>query len=148
MLPETATGARALCAEAAALASSAAREVRAVSYRMHPPLLDEAGLAPALRWFARKFSERSGIAVRAEIRDVGRGVAPGRAGENPFAAGVGLAGLRECLRELGGELEFESLPGRGATLRATLPASPAPQRDLRADAATRSGAQSPAKERR
>ena len=39
------------------------REVRTVSYLLHPPLLDEAGLGPALRCYADGYSERSGIAV-------------------------------------------------------------------------------------
>ena len=36
---------------------------------MHPPLLDEAGLAPALRWYARGFAERSKIVVTVDIAD-------------------------------------------------------------------------------
>ncbi|HXX45182.1 MAG TPA: sensor histidine kinase [Candidatus Acidoferrales bacterium] len=59
--------AHALLKSATELAETAAREVRTVSYLMHPPMLDEAGLGPALRWYARGFSERSGISVRTEI---------------------------------------------------------------------------------
>ncbi len=51
------------------LADAAVREVRTVSYLMHPPLLDEAGLGPALRWFARGFAERSKIVVTVDIAD-------------------------------------------------------------------------------
>jgi len=51
------------------LADAAVREVRTVSYLMHPPLLDEAGLGPALRWYARGFAERSKIAVTVDIAD-------------------------------------------------------------------------------
>ena len=36
---------------------------------MHPPLLDEAGLGPALRWYARGFAERSKIVVTVDIAD-------------------------------------------------------------------------------
>jgi two-component system NarL family sensor kinase len=43
------------------------REVRVDSYLMHPPMLDEGGLSPALRWFAKGFAARSGIAVVVEI---------------------------------------------------------------------------------
>lgn len=39
------------------------REVRTLSYLLHPPMLDESGLAPALRWFVRGFTDRSGIRV-------------------------------------------------------------------------------------
>ncbi len=36
---------------------------------MHPSTLDEAGLEPALRWYARGFSERIGIQVRVEVAE-------------------------------------------------------------------------------
>jgi signal transduction histidine kinase len=49
------------------------REVRTVSYLLHPPLLDEAGLGLALRNFVEGFMERSGIAVALEVSpDLGR----------------------------------------------------------------------------
>jgi len=66
-MPEAEKLARALLKSATELADATVREVRTVSYLMHPPMLDEAGLAPALRWYARGFAERSGIRVRAEI---------------------------------------------------------------------------------
>jgi signal transduction histidine kinase len=51
----------------------AIREVRTVSYLLHPPLLDEAGLAPALREYVDGYIERSGIGVDLEVaRDFGR----------------------------------------------------------------------------
>jgi signal transduction histidine kinase len=43
------------------------REVRTISYLLHPPLLDEAGLALALRNFVEGFIERSGIAVDLKV---------------------------------------------------------------------------------
>ncbi len=43
------------------------REVRTVSYLLHPPLLDEAGLGMAVRYFVEGYTERSGIAVDLEI---------------------------------------------------------------------------------
>lgn len=58
-----------LLQSADALADAAIRAVRTVSYVIHPPLLDEAGLGPALRWYAEGFSQRSGIAVRVEAPD-------------------------------------------------------------------------------
>jgi PAS domain S-box-containing protein len=51
------------------LTNEAVREVRTISYLMHPPMLDEAGLASALRWFAKGFSERSKIHVDVEVSD-------------------------------------------------------------------------------
>jgi signal transduction histidine kinase len=42
-------------------------------YLLHPPILDQAGLARALRWFVRGFSERSGIQVDTSgLQDIGR----------------------------------------------------------------------------
>jgi len=51
------------------LVEGATREVRTISYLMHPPMLDEGGLDPALRWYARGFSERSGIKVRVDVAE-------------------------------------------------------------------------------
>jgi signal transduction histidine kinase len=42
------------------------RELRTISYLLHPPLLDEAGLASAIRWFAEGFAERSKIIASAD----------------------------------------------------------------------------------
>ena len=43
------------------------REVRTVSYLLHPPLLDEVGLGPALRCYVDGYSERSGLAVDLDV---------------------------------------------------------------------------------
>jgi len=66
-LPEDALGALAAVESARELAEAAVREVRTISYLMHPPMLDEAGLFPALRWYIRGFAERSGIATTMDI---------------------------------------------------------------------------------
>ena len=68
-LPSQDRDAHDLLQSAAALADTAIGEVRTVSYLMHPPLLDEAGLSPALRWYAQGFSQRSGIAVAVDAPD-------------------------------------------------------------------------------
>lgn len=39
------------------------RGIRTISHLLHPPLLDESGLASALSWYVEEFSERSGIEV-------------------------------------------------------------------------------------
>jgi len=52
-----------------ALADAALQEVRTTSYLLHPPLLDEAGIASAARWFAEGFARRSGIEVRFDIAE-------------------------------------------------------------------------------
>lgn len=72
-LPKRKLAANSLLQMCADLADDAAREVRTVSYLMHPPMLDEAGLASALRWYAKGFSERSKIQVEVNIpEDFGR----------------------------------------------------------------------------
>jgi signal transduction histidine kinase len=45
----------------------AIREVRTVSYLLHPPLLDEAGLGLALRDYVSGYTERSGIEVSLNV---------------------------------------------------------------------------------
>jgi signal transduction histidine kinase len=59
--------ARRILAETVGLAEQCLQEVRTLSYLLHPPLLDEMGLASALRWFASGFSERSGIDVDVRV---------------------------------------------------------------------------------
>lgn len=49
--------------ECVALGEQALREIRTLSYVLHPPLLDQAGLVTALQWYAKGFTERSGIRV-------------------------------------------------------------------------------------
>jgi PAS domain S-box-containing protein len=158
---------RALLAEALACSERAARELRSFSYLLHPPLLDELGLAGALRDYAEGFSRRTEIKVETqiefagerlppdielalfrivqeslgnvlrhsgspsaiirlarkdahvllEITDRGRGLGAAKAQR---AAGVGLAGMRERLRQLGGRLEMKSTP-QGTTVQAIVP---------------------------
>ncbi len=42
-------------------------EIRTLSYLLHPPTLDLAGLRSALQWYSQGFSQRSGITVDLEI---------------------------------------------------------------------------------
>jgi PAS domain S-box-containing protein len=65
-------GARAV-SDNARLVEEVSREIRTISHLLHPPLLDIAGLASALRWYIDGFSERSNIRVDVEIpSDFGR----------------------------------------------------------------------------
>jgi len=43
--------------------------IRTISYLLHPPLLDEAGLTSALRWYVQGLTARSGIDVDLEVAD-------------------------------------------------------------------------------
>jgi PAS domain S-box-containing protein len=48
-------------------------EIRTTSYLLHPPLLDESGLALALSWYVEGLAERSHIAITLDVADnVGR----------------------------------------------------------------------------
>ncbi len=45
------------------------KEIRTMSYLLHPPLLDESGLPVALRWYAEGLAERSGLKITVNIPD-------------------------------------------------------------------------------
>ena len=65
-------GARCL-EEIADLTKQCSREIRTVSYLLHPPLLDEMGLESALQMYVEGFAERSKIAAKLETSgDVAR----------------------------------------------------------------------------
>lgn len=49
------------------LANQAITEVRTISYLLHPPMLDEAGLALALQWYVEGFIERSGLHIDLQL---------------------------------------------------------------------------------
>jgi hypothetical protein len=167
--------AREVIKESLALADSCVQEIRTMSYLLHPPLLDELGLASALRAYSEGYSERTGIQlelnfpphmprlaeaieialfrivqegltnihrhsgsptailrlqhetgqVELELADRGRGLSPGTLdGDMPSASriGVGIAGMRERARQLGGRLTIAS-GETGTTLRVVLPAT-------------------------
>jgi PAS domain S-box-containing protein len=149
-------------------------EVRTMAHLLHPPLLDEVGLASALRLYTDRFSERSRIkvtfaiaddfgrlpremetaifrivqecltnihrhsrssvarisidrsdgAVRVEVADEGEGIPPEKriAMESGGGAGVGISGMRERIRQLGGTLQIgcQSI-GSGTAIVARLP---------------------------
>ena len=158
-------------------------ETRTISHLLHPPLLDEAGLKSATRWFVEGFGQRSGIDVNLDIRDedtrlpapvelvlfralqesltnvhrhsgakradvslrttgndavlrvkdYGRGM-PATAlrsiRENGVGAGVGLAGMTERIREIGGRLEVNS-SATGTEIVARVPVRrPATKEDI------------------
>lgn len=151
---------QAMLSESIEIANQCLRDIRTLSYLLHPPLLDEFGLISALHWYVEGFSERSGIAVNLKvppmlnrlpaemetslfrlvqegltnihrhsgsdrasisleehgknlnlrIEDYGRGmdVSKLNANNGARATGVGIAGMRERARELGGTLHIES----------------------------------------
>jgi signal transduction histidine kinase len=49
------------------------KEVRTLSYALHPPALDHLGLIPSVRWYVDRFAKRSGIEIAFMASDdVGR----------------------------------------------------------------------------
>src|SRR6201997_5691348 len=149
-------------------------EVRPISHLLHPPLLDEAGLSSALRWYVTGFAQRSGIQVDLDlpddfgrlpsemetaifrvvqesltnihrhsgspaakivlrqhkgevlvkVEDNGKGIPPEKLEEMASAGtpGVGIRGMRERLRQLGGRVEIESgESGTVVTVRLPIP---------------------------
>ena len=54
-------------AENDAMVKEISRQIRTISHLLHPPLLDEAGLASALQWYVDGFSDRSKIDAKLEM---------------------------------------------------------------------------------
>jgi signal transduction histidine kinase len=146
--------------ESIGLVQDLSRELRTISHLLHPPLLDEVGLASGLRSYLDGFTERSKIRVDLEIpedlgrlpqdletaifrivqecltnihrhsqspvariritrsdnqiglevEDRGKGIPPEKRQvmNSDGTAGVGIRGMRERLRQLGGTLEINS----------------------------------------
>ncbi len=53
--------------DSASLVDDLNTEIRTISHLLHPPLLDEAGLASALRWYSDGFAQRSKIKVDLDL---------------------------------------------------------------------------------
>jgi len=140
--------------------SGATEELRELARGLHPPLLADRGLVPALEALATRApvpvvvhadaAERVPEAVEAAayfvvseaLTNVARHAEAERAvvrvarregllqveveddgnGEADVGAGSGLRGLADRVSALDGSLEVEGRPGRGTTVRATLPA--------------------------
>jgi signal transduction histidine kinase len=65
--------ARDALSECRSLAEECHREIRTLSYLLHPPMLDEIGLPDSLRWYCDGFTKRSKIPVELKIpSDLGR----------------------------------------------------------------------------
>jgi signal transduction histidine kinase len=165
-----------LVADSATLVNDMSTDIRTISYLLHPPLLDEAGLSSALTWYVKGFSERSKIEVdldipedfgrlprdletavfrivqecltnihrhadspvarvriaqrdgyiRVEVQDKGKGIPPQERADIVSSVngtpGVGIRGMRERLRQLGGTLDLSSDgEGKGTLITARLP---------------------------
>jgi two-component system, NarL family, sensor kinase len=58
-----------LVSDSTALVSDVTKDIRTISYLLHPPLLDETGLGSALKCYIEGFTERSKIRVELELPD-------------------------------------------------------------------------------
>jgi PAS domain S-box-containing protein len=70
---QTSPAGRVKLSESLALVHQCSAEIRTLSYLLHPPLLEDAGLGPTVNWFVEGFIKRSGIHVTLEIQpELGR----------------------------------------------------------------------------
>ena len=68
-LPPEGERLRALLADCQNLTDRSAQEIRTLAYLLHPPLLEEFGLARAARDYAEGFGQRSGIRVELSLEE-------------------------------------------------------------------------------
>jgi signal transduction histidine kinase len=163
---------KATIAKCRKLTEEASRELRAICYLLHPPLLEELGFESALKIYTDGFMQRTGIVVHVEmeadlaklgselewtlfrvvqeslsnilrhsgsataqirlqihkdilleIEDHGRGFPTESLSDidGNYRLGVGIAGMRERIRQLGGTLQLLSSDNRGAIVRVIIP---------------------------
>ena len=62
--------------ESIILVAESLREVRTLSTLLHPPLLDEMGLVPALSWYVKRFGEESGVRTGLDVTKCPRRLPP------------------------------------------------------------------------
>jgi PAS domain S-box-containing protein len=144
--------------QAVAMVEGINQKIRNLSYLLHPPLLDESGLMPAIHWFLEGFRKRSDLKITLDckpaslsrfskeiettifriiqegvtnvyrhsgssdarveihqqadriilrIRDFGKGINGNvLTGVSPAPLGVGIAGMRERVKQFGGDLKI------------------------------------------
>ena len=56
-----------LILESSKIVDQCVSETRTISYLLHPPLLDEAGIGSAVRWYVDGFAQRSSFKVKLEL---------------------------------------------------------------------------------
>ena len=65
--PNLSEESRRILSDCTTLNKQVGEEIRTLSYLLHPPLLDELGLASAAKWYAEGFERRTGIQLDVEI---------------------------------------------------------------------------------
>jgi signal transduction histidine kinase len=159
-----------LVAETLTINDELTGQLRTMSYLLHPPLLDELGLASALGWYTEGFTQRSKVVidlevspefgrlredlelavfrvvqecltnihrhsgsssakirltksaeeVRVQVSDAGHGIPAEKMRGGKIVQGIGIMGINERMRQLGGSLEVSSSE-TGTTVTAILP---------------------------
>lgn len=66
-IPSSSRKSRKLLAQCQSLANLSMREIRTLSYLLHPPLLDESGIEDAIRHYLDGFEKRSGLRVDLQV---------------------------------------------------------------------------------
>lgn len=161
------------CAAARGMVQEAASSARTLSVELHPGILDDLGLVPALRWYCGELRRTADIEVELmsprrlevdpdvartiyraaqeslknvvmhahakhasvelctepdrvvlEVSDDGRGFDL-RQQRADTQLGIGILGMRERARHLGGELRVTTAPGAGTRVRLDIPTQPA-----------------------
>lgn len=65
---------------------------------------------------------RQGDGIHVQVQDQGQGMAvPSKSAGWRASLGIGIAGIRERVKQLNGEFEIRSVPGEGTTVSVTLP---------------------------
>ncbi len=153
------------------LAHQTLNEVHNMAVRLRPSILDDLGLAAALRSYGKELSENGGIQINMQlialaerlspemetvlyrvvqealtnvarhsgasmcqvrmrrtddsvqclIEDDGKGFYPGEILTSAQGHGLGMHGMRERIELVGGQLEFESEPGKGTSIFLEVP---------------------------
>ena len=145
-------------------------QLRGLSHEVHPPILDQLGLVPAVQFLADGILKRTGLVVTVSgavprgfsqavkttiyrvvqealanvtrhaqathasvrmwkeggklhcvIRDNGAGFDASLERSRRAPGGLGLVGMAERIRALGGDFEITTAPGQGTTIRVSLP---------------------------
>ncbi len=157
------------------LAERSVRAVKDIAVLLRPSVLDDIGLAAALKWQIRDFTRRTGIAcqIACDCRDeslpdavktcayrvvqealhnvekharatsvaikltdadgvLSVEIADDGCGFVSAGQGLGLVGMRERAAANGGAVEIDSAPGRGTTVRLSIPAPAGERKEVAA----------------
>lgn len=155
--------------DSSALLKETAQCIRDVMTDLRPPVLDDYGLVAAIRWYADKFRQRTGIEIMVETEDIQRpplqveivlfrvlqealtniarhasatrlkiklvevqekmcmeiadngvGFDPRSQSKRNSEPALGIPGMRERVRGIGGEILIESKPGMGTLVIVTI----------------------------